>query len=94
MNNSVNHASTCYKGKYETFRHDILVETKAELLREAKCRNVYTDPSLLPTCEQMHPKGAITADGARLDIVATGLNRRNEKTFMDVRITHANAPSD
>ena len=40
-----------------TFRHDILVETEAELLREAKCRNVYTEPALLPTSEQLHPKG-------------------------------------
>ena len=94
LSNSVNHALTCKKGGYVTFRHDILVETEAELLREAKCRNVYTEPSLLPTCEQMHPNGTITADGARLDIVATGLYGKNEKTFMDVRITHANAPSN
>ena len=77
-----------------TFRHDILVETEAELLREAKCRNVYTEPALLPTSEQLHPKGTITADGARLDIVATGLYGKNEKTFMDVRIMHPNALSN
>ena len=93
-NNSVDHALTCKKGGYVTFRHDILVETEAELLREAKCRNVYTEPSLLPTCTELHPKGTITADGARLDIVATGLYGKNEKTFMDVRITHPNAPSN
>ena len=94
--NSVDHALTCKKGGYVTFRHDILVETEAEFLREAKCRNVYTEPSLLPTCncEHLHPKGTITADGARLDIVATGLHGKNEKTFMDVRITHPNAPSN
>ena len=92
--NSVNHALTCKKGGYVSFRHDVLVETEAELLREAKCRNVYTEPSLLPTSSQFHPKGTITADGARLDIVATGLYGKNEKTFMDVRITHPNAPSN
>ena len=58
-----------------------LVETEAELLREAKCRNVYIEPSLLPTSAQFHPKGTITADGARLDIVATGLYGKNEKNF-------------
>ena len=58
------------------------------------CRNVYTEPSLLPTCPELHSKGTITADGARLDIVATGLYRKNEKTFMDVRINHPNAPSN
>ena len=71
-----------------SFRHTILVETEAELLREAKCRNVYTEPALLPTSAELHPRGTITADGARLDIAATGLYGRNEKTFMDVRITH------
>ena len=72
----------------------MLVETEAELLREARCRNVYTEPSLLSTSAELHPRGTITADGARLDIVATGLYGKNEKTFMDVRITHPNAPSN
>ena len=57
-NNSVDHALTCKKGGYVTFRHDILVETEAELLREAKCKNVYTEPSLLSTCAQLHPNGS------------------------------------
>ena len=48
----------------------------------------------MPTCEHLYPKGTTTADGARLDIVATGLHGKNEKTFMDVRITHPNAPSN
>ena len=86
---------TCQKGGYvRYFRHDILVETEAELLREPKCRNVYTEPSLLPTCTELHPKGTITADRARLDNVATGLYGKNKKTFMGVRITHPNAPSN
>ncbi len=92
--NSVNHALSCKKGGYVTFRHNVLVETEAELLREAKCKNVYTEPSLLPTSKELHPKGTITSDGARLDIVATGLYGLNERTFMDVRITHPNAPSN
>ena len=92
--NSVNHALSCKKGGYVSFRHNVLMETEAEFLREAKCRNVYTKPALLPTRAELHPKGTITADGARLDIVATGLYGRNERTFMDVRITHASAPSN
>ena len=79
MKNSVDHALSCKKGGYVTFRHDVLVETEAELLREAKCRNVYIEPSLLPTSAQFHPKGTITADGARLDIVATGLYGKMKK---------------
>ena len=92
--NSVDHALTCKKGGYVSFRHTVLVETEADLLREAKCRNVYAEPALLPTAPELHPKGTITESGARLDIVATGLYGRNARTFMDVRITHPNAPSN
>ena len=37
---------------------------------------------------QLYPKGTITADEARLEIVATGLYEKNEEKFMDVQITH------
>ena len=93
-NNDLNHTLVCKKGGYVYFRHNVLVETEAELLREAKCRNVQTEPPLLATAPELHPVGTITADGARLDIVATGLHGRNERTFMDVRVTHPNAPSN
>ena len=70
-----------------TFRHDILVETKAELLREAKCRNVHRTCSITnTTSEKLRPKGTITADGSRLDKVAIGLYGKSERTFMDVCI--------
>ena len=92
--NNIDHALTCKKGGYVYYRHNVLAEAEAELLREAKCRNVYTEPGLLPTVPELHPKGTITTAGARLDIVATGLYGRCERTFMDVRITHPNAPSN
>ena len=76
------------------FKHDILIESEAELLRDAKFRNVYTEPDLVPTSEQLHPKGTMTADGLRLDVVAIGLHGKNERTFTDVRITHPDAPSN
>ena len=77
-----------------SFRHTVLVETEADLLRGAKCRNVYNEPALLPTSPELHPKGTITESGARLDIVAKGLYGRIVRTFMDVRIKHPNAPSN
>jgi hypothetical protein len=92
--NDIDHTLTCKKGGYVYYRHNVLAEAEAELLREAKCRNVHTEPGLLPTVPELHPKGTITTDGARLDIVATGLYGRCERTFMDVRITHANTPSN
>ena len=92
--NSLDHSLTCKKGGYVFLRHNALVDTEAELLREAKCKNVQTEPPLLPTAPELHPNGTNTADGARLDIVATGLFGRCERTFMDVRVTHQNALSN
>ena len=92
--NDIDHALTCKLGGYVHLRHDVLVETEAELLIEAKCKNVQTEPALLTTSPELHPAGTNTADGARLDIAATGLFGRCERTLMDVRVTHANAPSN
>ena len=64
------------KRGYASFHHNVLMETKAEFLKEARRRNVYTEPALLPTRAKLHPKGAVTSDGAYLDIVATGLYGR------------------
>ena len=55
---------------------------------------VFEIKKIYVTVPELHPKGIITTDGARLDIVATGLYGSCEKTFMDVRITHANTPSN
>ena len=52
----------------------------------------------MSTSAELHPRDTNTADRARLDIsyyhiLATGLLDKNDKTFMDVRINHLNAPS-
>ena len=64
----------------------------AEFLKEV-CREVRTEPGLLPVEPENFDTGAKTGDMARLDIVATGLFGNMEKTFFDVRVTHPNAPS-
>ncbi len=92
--NNVDHALTCKLGGYVHLRHDTLVDTESKLLIEAKCKNVQTEPHLLSTSPELHPPGTITADGARLDIEAVGLYKKCERTLFDVRITHANAPSN
>ncbi len=55
-------------------RRIALRDTDAALLREV-CRDVRTEPSLLPvpTNKSCHPPSTNTKDQARLDIVATGL---------------------
>ncbi len=91
--NDVDHVLICKKGGYVTFRHNALRDAEAELLREV-CKDVRTEPTLLPTHRDAHPPGSNTADQARLDIVVTGLWGTFERTFWDVRVTHANAPSN
>ena len=73
-------------------RHDNVRDVEAEFLKEV-CREVRTEPGLLPVEPENFDTGAKTGDMARLDIVATGLFGNMEKTFFDVRVTHPNAPS-
>ena len=91
--NDINHALICKTGGYVSFRHDALKETEADLLKEV-CRNVETEPGMQPTRSDMLNASANTTDQARLDIAATGLWSRFERTFFDVRVTHPNAPSN
>ena len=54
--NDIDHVMTCKKGGYVSFRHNALRDTEAELLKEV-CRDVRTEPLLLPTDEKSHPPG-------------------------------------
>ena len=91
--NDGDHVQVCKLGGYVTFRHNALRDTEADFLKEI-CRDVRTEPSLLPTEASQHPPGTITGDQAKLDIVATGLWGTFERTYFDVRVTHANADSN
>ena len=91
--NDIDHALVCKKGGYVSFRHDALRDAEAELLKEV-CRDVRTEPMLLPTDKKSHPPGTNIQDQARLDIVATGLWGTFERTYFDVRVTHAGAKSN
>ena len=91
--NDTDHALSCKTGGYVSFRHDALRDTEADLLKEV-CRDVRVEPILQPTRGDLLSSRANTADQARLDIAATGLWSRFERTFFDVRVTHPNAPSN
>jgi len=52
------------------------------------CRDVQTEPTLLPINENDYERKVNTADSARLDIYMRGLWNSCEKTFFDIRITH------
>jgi len=68
-------------------RHNSVKDSEAQIMREV-CRDVQTEPMLLPINKNYCERKINTADNARLDISARGLWNSCEKTFFDTRITH------
>ena len=94
--NNIDHALSCKTGGYTIFRHNRIRDTIAEILREV-CTDVVVEPPLTPLESDTYTDGMNnrmnTTDGARLDIACIGLFSPLERTYMDVRIFHAGAPS-
>ena len=84
--NSVDHILTCNLGGYVSMRHNFLRDTEARLM-ENVCKDVQTEPTLLPDQNSNRP------DGERPDISARGMWSPAEKTFFDIQVTHPNAES-
>ena len=55
-------------------------DSEAQIMREV-CRDVQTEPTLLPINENDYQRKVNTADNARLDISARGLWNSCEKTL-------------
>ena len=72
-------------------RHNDVRDLEAELMREAVCRDVKTEPELIPIGEQ--EMGGNVADKARLDVSGVGVWGEHERTFLDVKIFHPNCQS-
>ena len=65
--------------------------TTTILLNHHGCNNliIISGPCyLVSTSEELHPKGTKSANGERLDNVATELEGENEKAFMDIGCLH------
>ena len=92
--NTINHALSCKRGGYVSLRHNSLRDMIAELLRTAGCKDVTTEPPLLPVSGAHLPRGSNTSDGARLDVSARSLWNPLERAFVDVRVFNAQAPSN
>ena len=75
-------------------RHNSLVSLITNLLVSAGCRDVVTEPLLLPTAGVTLPPGSNTADNARADVSARSIWNPLERAFLDVRVYHAQAPSN
>ena len=72
-------------------RHNAIRDLEVELLREA-CRDVRVEPALLQANQNYH-ESANSSDNARVDVSAVGLWAPFERSYMDVRIFHPNAPT-
>ena len=68
--NSIYHALDCKLGGYVSMRHDNIRDTLAYFIREAKCKDVRVEPSLLPVNALNFKNMTNTHDEARLDISA------------------------
>ena len=92
---SVEHVLSCPKGGFPIMRHNEVRDLTANLMAEV-CHNVCIEPTLQPvTGELLSGASAITDDGARLDIAASGFwGGRYERAFFDVRIFNPHAPSN
>ena len=77
-----------------SLRHNSLRDTFAELMRTVKCKDVQTEPVLLPVDGLELPKGTVLGDQARLDISARSIWNASERAYFDVRVFHAPAPSN
>jgi hypothetical protein len=89
--NDVDHALICKKGGHVIMRHNRVRDLEGELMREV-CYNVEIEPDLLPI-ESDVPRTGNTAERARLDVAGVGVWGAYEKTFLDIRIMHPNAPT-
>lgn len=92
--NSIYHTLDCKKGGYVSLRHNSIRDTFGFLLREAKCKDVRIEPSLLPVDPANFSQTTNVQEDARLDISAVGAYAPFERTFFDVRITHPNCDSN
>ena len=89
--NDIDHALSCKKGGYVIMRHNRIRDLEADLMREV-CHNVKVEPELLPLDANQMRNGN-TAEKARLDVSGNGVWGPFERTFLDIRIMHPNAPT-
>eukprot|EP00794_Sanderia_malayensis_P004398 gene4398-4986_t len=92
--NSVNNSLDCKAGGYVNMRHNAIRDSLSYFLKEAKCKDVRTEPSLLPVQATRFSRSTNVQDEARLDISAVGIYAPFERTFFDVRVTHPNCETN
>ena len=58
------------------------------------CKDVVTEPTLLPLSNEQLPRGTTLSNDARLDISCRGFYSALDKTFLDIRVLHPNSLSN
>ena len=92
--NSINHSLICKKGGYTILRHNSFAKVLSELMMEAGCYDVVIEPVLQELTGEELPPGSNTSANARLDVSCRNFWTPLDKVFTDVRIFHAQAPSN
>ena len=91
--NDIDHMLICKRGGYVGLRHNRIRDLEAELMREV-CHDVRIEPQLIPLESDSNRQGSGNkTEGARLDVSGVGVWGPYEKTFLDIRVMHPNAPS-
>lgn len=90
--NSIDHSLSCHTGGYPIFRHNMMRDTIADILREI-CKDVQIEPDLIPIASDFSKLSKNNKDKARLDVSSVGLWSPRERNMMDIRVFHPNAPS-
>ena len=82
---SINHCLTCKNGGLVNIRHNTMQDTTYALLKEV-CKDVQTEPALLPVTGEDLPPGANICNGARADVSTLGFWLPLNRAFFDVKI--------
>ena len=81
--NSIDHSLSCHTGGYPIFRHNMMRDTIADILREI-CKDVQTEPELLPIASDFNMLSRNNKEKARLDVSSVGLWSPRERNMMDI----------
>ena len=91
VKNDINHALSCKKGGYVMMRPNCIRDLEAEIMQEV-CSDVRIEPELMPLDNNLMRNGN-NAENARLDVSGIGVSGPFERTFLDIRVMHPNAPT-
>ena len=75
-------------------RHNSVRHTIAFFMKEANSKDVKVEPGLAPVNASLYNSSTITQSDARLDISAIGVYSPFERSYFDIRVTHANCESN